>query len=38
VWWRRARAEVFAAANRGEEVPVRLTKRRWDHDLVPELV
>lgn len=37
VWWRRARAEVFAAANRGEEVPVRLTKRRWDHDLVPEL-
>ena len=38
VWWRRARAEVFAAAHRGEEVPVRLRKRRWDHDLVPELV
>jgi sugar phosphate permease len=42
VWWRRARAEVFAAAHRGEDVPVRLTQRRWDHDwdrdLVPELV
>ncbi len=38
VWWRRARAEVFAAAHRGEEVPVRLRRRRWDHELAPELV
>ncbi|HEY4021908.1 MAG TPA: MFS transporter, partial [Pseudonocardiaceae bacterium] len=38
VWWRRARAEVFAAAHRGEEVPVRLRRRRWDHELVAELV
>jgi MFS family permease len=30
VWWRRARAAVFAAQARGEEVPVRLTYRRWD--------
>ncbi|HWD04783.1 MAG TPA: MFS transporter [Amycolatopsis sp.] len=30
VWWRRARAHVFAAEARGEEVPVRLTRRRWD--------
>ena len=30
VWWRRARAEVFAAEHRGEEVPVRLRQRRWD--------
>jgi MFS family permease len=30
VWWRRARAEVFAAAARGEEVPVRIRQRRWD--------
>lgn len=30
VWWRRARAVVFAAAARGEEVPVRLRARRWD--------
>jgi sugar phosphate permease len=41
VWWRRARAEVFAAAHRGEEVPVRLRLRRWDRapaDPVAELV
>jgi sugar phosphate permease len=38
VWWRRARAEVFAAAHRGEEVPVRLRRRRWDHAPVAELV
>ncbi|WP_173124739.1 MFS transporter [Kibdelosporangium persicum] len=30
VWWRRARAEVFAAQARGEEVPVRIRQRRWD--------
>jgi MFS family permease len=30
VWWRRARAEVFAARARGEEVPVRIRQRRWD--------
>ncbi|GLZ31184.1 MFS transporter [Lentzea sp. NBRC 105346] len=30
VWWRRARAEVFAAEARGETVPVRLRRRRWD--------
>jgi cyanate permease len=30
IWWRRARAEVFAAQARGEEVPVRITQRRWD--------
>jgi MFS family permease len=30
VWWRRARAAVFAAEARGEDVPVRLTHRRWD--------
>ncbi|WP_307867650.1 MFS transporter [Umezawaea beigongshangensis] len=29
-WWRRARAEVFAAEARGEEVPVRIRQRRWD--------
>jgi sugar phosphate permease len=38
VWWRRARAEVFAAAHRGEQVPVRLRRRRWDHQPVAELV
>ncbi|HEX4226992.1 MAG TPA: MFS transporter [Pseudonocardiaceae bacterium] len=38
VWWRRARAAVFAAAHRGEEVPVRLRRRRWDHAPVAELV
>lgn len=30
VWWRRARAEVFAAEARGETVPVRIRPRRWD--------
>jgi MFS family permease len=30
VWWRRARAVVFAAEARGEDVPVRLRYRRWD--------
>nr|WP_042185617.1 MFS transporter [Kibdelosporangium sp. MJ126-NF4]CEL16783.1 Major facilitator superfamily permease [Kibdelosporangium sp. MJ126-NF4] len=30
VWWRRARAEVFAAQARGEQVPVRIRQRRWD--------
>ncbi|RSM67757.1 MFS transporter [Kibdelosporangium aridum] len=30
VWWLRARAEVFAAQARGEDVPVRLRQRRWD--------
>ncbi|HEX3781594.1 MAG TPA: MFS transporter [Pseudonocardiaceae bacterium] len=35
VWWRRARAEVFAAAHRGEQVPVRLRRRRWDTLAVP---
>ncbi|CCH34213.1 MFS transporter [Actinosynnema sp. NPDC047251] len=30
VWWRRARAEVFAAEERGEQVPVQLRRRRWD--------
>lgn len=30
VWWRRARAAVFAAEDRGETVPVRLRRRRWD--------
>ncbi|GGM38443.1 MFS transporter [Longimycelium tulufanense] len=30
VWWRRARAVVFAAQARGEEVPVQLRPRRWD--------
>jgi MFS family permease len=37
VWWRRARAEVFAAAHRGEEVPVRLRRRRWDSYSVAEV-
>ncbi|HWC79180.1 MAG TPA: MFS transporter [Pseudonocardiaceae bacterium] len=36
VWLRRARAAVFAAEVRGEEVPVQLRRRRWDHDPVPE--
>jgi MFS family permease len=35
VWWRRARAAVFAAEARGEEVPVRLRHRRWDAAVVP---
>ncbi|GAA1336135.1 MFS transporter [Saccharothrix algeriensis] len=30
VWWRRARAAVFAAQRRGERVPVQLRRRRWD--------
>ncbi|MGM1064930.1 MFS transporter [Saccharothrix sp. Mg75] len=30
VWWRRARAAVFAALDRGETVPVQLRRRRWD--------
>ncbi|WP_372440516.1 MFS transporter [Prauserella cavernicola] len=30
VWWRRARAAVFAAEERGEPVPVQLRRRRWD--------
>lgn len=30
VWWRKARAVVLVAASRGEEVPVRLRRRRWD--------
>jgi MFS family permease len=33
VWWRRARAAVFAAQARGEDVPVRLRYRRWDADV-----
>ncbi|MFL6140333.1 MAG: nitrate/nitrite transporter [Labedaea sp.] len=33
VWWRRARAVVFAAEARGEDVPVRLRYRRWDAEL-----
>ncbi|WP_020665920.1 MFS transporter [Amycolatopsis nigrescens] len=37
VWWRRARAELFAAEARGEEVPVRIRRRIWDsrHRPVP---
>jgi len=30
VWWRRARAAVFDAAERGEDVPVRIRRRSWD--------
>jgi sugar phosphate permease len=30
VWWRRARAAVFDAAARGEQVPVRIRRRAWD--------
>jgi cyanate permease len=30
VWWRRARAAIFAAEARGEDVPVRIRQRRWD--------
>jgi sugar phosphate permease len=36
VWWRRARAHVFAAEARGEDVPVRLTRRRWDGEVPAE--
>ena len=38
VWLRRARAAVFAAESRGEEVPVRLRRRRWDHTVEPERI
>ncbi|HEY2057778.1 MAG TPA: MFS transporter [Amycolatopsis sp.] len=34
VWWRRARAHLFAAEARGEAVPVRIRRRPWD--TVPE--
>ncbi|AHI00557.1 MFS transporter [Kutzneria albida] len=34
-WWRRARAVVLLAAERGEQVPVQLRRRRWD-DPVPQ--
>ncbi|HEV7649691.1 MAG TPA: MFS transporter [Actinophytocola sp.] len=30
VWWRRARAAVFDAEARGEQVPVRIRRRAWD--------
>ncbi|GAA2662116.1 MULTISPECIES: nitrate/nitrite transporter [Actinosynnema] len=30
VWWRRARAAVFAAEDRGEEVPVQIRRGRFD--------
>lgn len=30
VWWRRARAAVFDAVARGEDVPVRIRRRAWD--------
>ncbi|MFE0028386.1 nitrate/nitrite transporter [Amycolatopsis sp. NPDC059021] len=30
VWWRRTRAHLFAAEARGETVPVRIRRRRWD--------
>ncbi|GLZ40096.1 MFS transporter [Actinokineospora sp. NBRC 105648] len=30
VWWRRARAAVFAADARGDAVPVRIRRRPWD--------
>ena len=33
VWWRRARAAVLAAAQRGEDVPVRIRRTRWDEEL-----
>ncbi|TNC22669.1 MFS transporter [Amycolatopsis alkalitolerans] len=33
VWWRRARAELFAAQARGEDVPVQVRRYPWD---VPE--
>ncbi|MFD8495516.1 nitrate/nitrite transporter [Amycolatopsis sp. NPDC059657] len=32
VWWRRTRAHLFAAQARGEEIPVRVTRRRWDSE------
>ncbi|WP_328617657.1 MFS transporter [Amycolatopsis sp. NBC_00355] len=30
VWWRRTRTHLFLAEARGEELPVRITRRRWD--------
>lgn len=30
VWWRRTRAQLFAAQARGEQLPVRIRRRRWD--------
>ncbi|AXB48054.1 MFS transporter [Amycolatopsis albispora] len=30
VWWRRARAVLFAAQARGERIPVQVRRRRWD--------
>jgi MFS family permease len=30
VWWRRARAAVFEAEERGETVPVQIRRSRWD--------
>ncbi|WP_431879766.1 MFS transporter [Amycolatopsis sacchari] len=30
VWWRRARAALFAAQARGEQVPVQVRRRLWD--------
>ncbi|WP_033292393.1 MFS transporter [Amycolatopsis jejuensis] len=32
VWWRRARACVFEAEARGEAVPVRIHRHRWDRE------
>jgi sugar phosphate permease len=32
VWWRRARAHLFAAEARGEDLPVRIRRRPWDVD------
>ncbi|MFF0144870.1 sugar phosphate permease [Amycolatopsis sulphurea] len=34
-WWRRTRAQLFAAEARGEPVPVRIRRHRWDHAPVP---
>ncbi|RZQ59776.1 MFS transporter [Amycolatopsis suaedae] len=36
VWWRRTRAELFAAKARGEQIPVRITRRRWDAAPLPQ--
>ncbi|NYI92928.1 sugar phosphate permease [Amycolatopsis endophytica] len=30
VWWRRARVELFAAQERGEQVPVQVRRHVWD--------
>ncbi|MCA1655587.1 MAG: MFS transporter, partial [Pseudonocardiaceae bacterium] len=30
VWWRRARAAILAALDRGEDVPVPIRRRAWD--------